>query len=118
MDLDAVNLVEALAGKQLPWGALNVITPNLQVHVYCGAQGRENQPESGTTEDGEIFNVKLELRKLSQAALSEVAMQLCLICAHRYSSSNQSRAFPCGHFFCIPCVTRQLEEWRAEQQQK
>ena len=35
---EVMNMAENLAERMKPWGGLNVIAPNLNVHVYWGQQ--------------------------------------------------------------------------------
>ena len=50
------------------------------------------------------------MAKLSKVALGEVANQLCIICHQAYSEQLESINLPCGHYYCVECVSREVEK--------
>ena len=99
----AVGLAQALfeSGKNL--GGVNVLAPDLQVHVHIGHENNGLGPCDDAT-DHNIPPVHIDLTKLSKPTLMEIGFQICLVCQNRYDKTRESRPLPCGHHFCVPCV--------------
>ena len=99
----AVGLARALceSGKNL--GGVNVLAPDLQVHVHIGYENNGLGP-SDDASDHKVPLAQIDLTKLSKPTLMEIGFQICLVCQNRYDKTRESRPLPCGHHFCVPCV--------------
>ena len=81
---EAVSLAQSFMDNSKPWGALNIIAPNLNVNVYWGdnrnttAPGAEDDEEDDDNEN--LIKLRLDLNRLSKPTQGEIAYQLCLKC--------------------------------------
>ena len=103
----AVGLAKALceSGKNL--GGVNVLAPNLQVHVHVGHE-HNGLGHSDYATCNEFPLVNIDLTRLSKHSLMEIGFQICLVCGNRYDNTRESRPLPCGHHFCVPCVMGEI----------
>ena len=103
------------AMSEVPGGGVNVIAPNLQVHVHMATPVDEAQRSMASSNDETVQSddnalIRLDLTKLSRFALSELSEQVCLPCKHNYTLDGGTRirkVLSCGHKFCKECISKE-----------